>query len=52
MLMDAILKLHDKIENTKLGSDRVREIAEREQSRLRMLPLHVTAGHGDAGGEL
>jgi NADH-quinone oxidoreductase subunit B len=39
MLMDSILKLHDKIQNMKLGVDRDREITELEEARLRRLPL-------------
>jgi NADH-quinone oxidoreductase subunit B len=39
MLLDAILKLHDKIQNTKLGPDREKEIRELERARLRRLPL-------------
>jgi NADH-quinone oxidoreductase subunit B len=39
MLMDAILKLHDKIENSKLGVHREKEIEALEQARLRRLPL-------------
>jgi NADH-quinone oxidoreductase subunit B len=38
MLMDAILKLHDMIQNMKLGANREREIAELEQARLERLP--------------
>ena len=34
MLLDAILKLHDKIENMKLGANRDRQITELEQARL------------------
>src|SRR5215468_6040900 len=39
MLLDSILKLHDKIQNMKLGVDRENEITELEQARLRRLPL-------------
>jgi NADH-quinone oxidoreductase subunit B len=39
MLLDSILKLHDKILNSKLGEDRERQITELEQERLRRLPL-------------
>jgi NADH-quinone oxidoreductase subunit B len=39
MLLDSILKLHDKIQNMKLGADRDREITELEQARMRRLPL-------------
>jgi len=43
MLLDAIVKLHDRIENMKLGKDRERQIEELEQARLRRLPLHTPA---------
>ncbi len=39
MLMDAIIKLHDKIENAKPGANRERQITELEQQRLQRLPL-------------
>jgi NADH-quinone oxidoreductase subunit B len=39
MLMDAIVKLHDRIQNMKLGVDREREVTELEEARLRRLPL-------------
>ncbi len=39
MPLDAIVKLHDKIENMKLGVRRDRQITELEQARLRRLPL-------------
>jgi len=39
MLLDAIVKLHDKILNMKLGVNREREVTELEQARLRRLPL-------------
>ena len=39
MLLDAIVKLHDKIQNMKLGVNRQREITELEEARLRRLPL-------------
>jgi NADH-quinone oxidoreductase subunit B len=42
MLLDAIVKLHDKIQNMKLGANREREIRELEQARLRRLPLTVS----------
>jgi NADH-quinone oxidoreductase subunit B len=41
MLLDAIVKLHDKIQNMKLGANREAEIEELEQARLRRLPLVV-----------
>jgi NADH-quinone oxidoreductase subunit B len=43
MLLDAILKLHDRIENTKLGKNRERQIEELEQAQLSRLPLHTQA---------
>jgi NADH-quinone oxidoreductase subunit B len=45
MLLDAIVKLHDKIQNSKLGVNRDRQITELEQARLRHLPL-LDAGAG------
>jgi len=39
MLLDAIVKLHDKIQNMKLGANREAEISELEQARLRRVPL-------------
>jgi hypothetical protein len=54
MLLDAIVKLHDKIQNMKLGVNREREVSELEQARLRRLPLAANLagshGHGPAGG--
>ena len=41
MLLDSIVKLHDKIQNMKLGANREAEIEELEQARLRRLPLAV-----------
>jgi NADH-quinone oxidoreductase subunit B len=38
MLIDAILKLHDEIQATKLGSNRVKEIAELERAALAATP--------------
>ena len=49
--IDAILKLHDKIINTKLGQNRERQITDLEQAKLGMQPLHMTApeeGRGSA----
>jgi NADH-quinone oxidoreductase subunit B len=43
MLIDAIVKLHDRIENMKLGKNRERQIDELEQARLARLPLHTQA---------
>ncbi|QVQ50986.1 NADH-quinone oxidoreductase subunit B [Spiractinospora alimapuensis] len=39
MLIDAIVKLHDQIQNTKLGAHRERQIDELEERQLRTLPL-------------
>src|SRR5258706_762818 len=39
MLLDAILKLHDTIQNMKLGVNRDREITELENARLGLAPL-------------
>jgi hypothetical protein len=47
MLLDSILKLHDKIQNMKLGADREAEIEQLEQARLRRLPLAVNVGGHD-----
>src|SRR5262249_45852272 len=48
MLLDSIVKLHDKIQNMKLGANREAEIEELEQARLRRVPLI----HGAAQGQL
>src|SRR6266576_3299948 len=49
MLLDSIVKLHDKIQNMKLGANREDEITELEQARLRRLPLAVkVSGHQPA----
>jgi NADH-quinone oxidoreductase subunit B len=53
MLLDAILKLHDKIENMKLGKHRETEIEELEQARLLRRPLNplsVAAGGSGVNG--
>lgn len=39
MLIDAIVKLHDKIQNTKFGKHRANQIEELELQALRTLPL-------------
>jgi NADH-quinone oxidoreductase subunit B len=44
MLLDAILKLHDKIQNTKLGSQRAAQIQELEAAKLKQLPLLGQSG--------
>jgi NADH-quinone oxidoreductase subunit B len=41
-LLDSILKLHDKIMNTKLGKDREQEITDLEQAKLGIRPLRMT----------
>ena len=46
MLLDAILKLHDKIMNTKLGKNRDRQITDLEQAKLRMRPLRMRVSEG------
>ena len=46
MLLDSIIKLHDKIMNMKLGKDRDQEITELENARLGFAPLHLTAPEG------
>src|ERR1700755_611394 len=43
MLLDAIVKLHDRIENMKLGKNRERQIEELEEARLARLPLYTQA---------
>ena len=39
MLLDSIVKLHDKVKNMKLGANGENQITELEQARLRRLPL-------------
>jgi NADH-quinone oxidoreductase subunit B len=39
MLIDAIVKLHDKIQNMKFGANRAKQIDELELRALRTLPL-------------
>jgi NADH-quinone oxidoreductase subunit B len=46
MLLDAILKLHDKIINSKLGKNRDRQITELEEARLNLRALRVVAPEG------
>jgi NADH-quinone oxidoreductase subunit B len=43
MLMDAIVKLHDKIQNMKLGVNRQRQVAELEQARLGQASLELAS---------
>jgi NADH-quinone oxidoreductase subunit B len=49
MLLDSILKLHDKIQNMKLGVNREKQVEELERARLRRLPL--AAGLGGQPGQ-
>jgi NADH-quinone oxidoreductase subunit B len=49
MLLDAIVKLHDKIRNMKLGVNREREITELEQATLRLGPSRRRNPESDAG---
>ena len=46
MLLDSILKLHDKIMNMKLGKNRDREITELEEARLGLSPLGLAVPEG------
>src|ERR1035441_6142220 len=46
MLLDSILKLHDKIMNTKLGKNRDRQITELEEARLAVTPLQMPSPPG------
>src|ERR1700754_5053511 len=46
MLLDSIIKLHDKIMNMKLGKNRDRQITELENARLGLAPLHLTSPEG------
>jgi hypothetical protein len=48
MLIDAIVKLHDRIQNMKLGVNRENQVTELEEARLRRLPL--VAGLGQPAG--
>ena len=48
MLIDAIVKLHDQIQNMKLGVNRENQVTELEEARLRRLPL--VAGLGQPAG--
>src|ERR1700759_3918278 len=49
MLLDAIVKLHDRIQNMKLGVNREREVTEVEEARRRRAPGGVL-GRGSRGG--
>ena len=44
MLLDAILKLHDQVQQTKFGVNRQNEIAELETTALRALPTSQMRG--------
>jgi NADH-quinone oxidoreductase subunit B len=44
MLMDAILKLHQQIQDSKLGPDRRREVQELEQAALVAAPTRDLKG--------
>ena len=44
MLIDAILKLHDQVQHTKLGVNRVREVEELETAALSALPTSAMRG--------
>ena len=46
MLLDSIVKLHDKILNMKLGKNRDRQITELENARLSLSPLHLPSPGG------
>jgi NADH-quinone oxidoreductase subunit B len=50
MLIDAIVKLHDKIQNMKLGVNRERQITELEEARLRRLPLEPGMAQATGAG--
>jgi NADH-quinone oxidoreductase subunit B len=52
MLMDSIMKLHDKIWNMKLGRERQREITKEEHERLALAPIRVTVPAGDSSALL
>jgi NADH-quinone oxidoreductase subunit B len=44
MLFDAVLKLHDKVQHTKLGANRKAEMAEQEQAALTAIPTSAQKG--------
>jgi NADH-quinone oxidoreductase subunit B len=44
MLIDAILKLHDQVQHTKLGANRAAQIKELEGEALRALPTSEMKG--------
>jgi NADH-quinone oxidoreductase subunit B len=44
MLMDAILKIHQQIQDTKLGVNRRREVAQLEAEALVATPTHEMKG--------
>jgi NADH-quinone oxidoreductase subunit B len=46
MLLDAIVKLHDKVLNMKLGTNRRKEIERIDEAKMRSLPLVEIGGEG------
>jgi NADH-quinone oxidoreductase subunit B len=44
MLLDAILKIHDQIQHTKLGAHREREVADLEAQALQAVPTEQMKG--------
>jgi NADH-quinone oxidoreductase subunit B len=44
MLIDAILKLHEQVQQTKLGANRAAEIVEREDTALQAIPTSQMKG--------
>jgi NADH-quinone oxidoreductase subunit B len=44
MLIDSILKLHDKVQHMKLGANRLAEIEEQEADRMKALPTSQMKG--------
>jgi NADH-quinone oxidoreductase subunit B len=44
MLIDAILKLHDQVQHTKLGANRLAQINELEEAGLNALPTSQMKG--------
>ena len=44
MLIDAILKLHDQVQSTKLGVNRLAEIEQQETAALKALPTSQMKG--------
>jgi NADH-quinone oxidoreductase subunit B len=44
MLIDAILKIHDQIQHTKLGANREREVVELETQAINAIPTEQMKG--------